>query len=100
MKRIDGETMRAIDQAIFAAQALKQRYLLAVDVCDDIPLPSAWNADSVQTHETSDPTADIALSRTRMANQSSLNLTRKNCRSAAELLHAATVHVGIILTDQ
>ena len=97
MNRVDGDTMRHIDRIIFNGQALKQQYLLSVDMANHIPTPSSWATEQVSTSGVSDPTADIALSSRRQLAQARLAHVRKEIRAAALGLESAAVTTGIII---
>ena len=97
MRRADTEAMRNLDEIIFTAQALKQRYLTVIDVADAVQLNSGWSTDGVSTSTISDPTASIALSDQRMAKQSGVTTIRRNLRSSSDLMRGAAITAGIIL---
>ena len=97
MNRVDGDTMRHIDRIIFNAQALKQQYLLSVDMANHVPLPSGWSENPVSTSGVSDPTPAIALSSQRQLSQKRLAHIRKEVRAAALGLESAAITTGLII---
>ena len=100
MNRTDGDAMRDIDRVIFSAQALKQQYLLAVDVANHVKLPSGWSSEPVTTSGINDPTANIALSSRRQIAQKRLAHVRKEIRAAATGLESAAITAGLIIEQE
>jgi hypothetical protein len=97
VNRLDGDTMRNIDRIIFNAQALKQHYLMSVEMANHIPTPAAWATEQVTNGAISDPTADIALSSRRQLAQRRLAHVRKEIRAASLGLESASVTTGLII---
>ncbi len=97
MNRTDGDIMRHVDRIIFNAQALKQHYLMSVEMANHIPAPSGWATEQITTGGVSDPTADIALSARRQLAQRRLTHVRKEIRAAALGLESASVTTGLII---
>jgi hypothetical protein len=97
MRRADADVLRELDEIARLVAVLKRHYLSAVQVSEEVNLPSGWNTDGGgRSSAISDPTANIALNRTRLGNSSRLSSIRKATKASAVYLHAAVVNQAII----